>query len=131
MRARIAIVVLSVGLISLSACETPGPDSSQIVSDATPRCFNVHVLSGFETIDRDTLRVREGGRRYDIDLSGPDCDRIEWTQRIALQSAAGSSDICVGDQFGDGRVAFSVPETRRPVECRIEAVRSVSNGAGI
>lgn len=116
--------------LPLAACETSGESGPAVAARAARPCFNVRMLNGFETVDRDTLRVRDGGDRYDLDLSGPDCDTVEWTQRLAIETSPSSTWVCVGDSSGQGVIAFRTPATRRIVECRIDAVRPVNGGSG-
>lgn len=123
-----ALGILSAALAGLAACETAPPDPAAGGAPVAERCFNVRSLSGFDTVDRDTLRLRAGADRYEVDLSGPECDRLEWTHGVAVEASPSSLWICAGDQAGQGVIAFRVPETRRVVECRINAVRTVADG---
>lgn len=115
---------LTACLVVPAGCETPTPGPVGTPAPAHRQCFSVRFLRGFETIDRDTLRVRAGADRYDLDLSGAGCDRIEWTQEVAVESSPSSSWICVGDAPNQGLIAFRLPETRGVVECRIADVRA-------
>lgn len=104
-------------------------------SPAGRDCFNVRFLTGYEAVDRDTIRVHAGpSTEYDIDLQGGQCDTVDWAQRLAIESTP-SSWICVGDQAGQGEIRFREPATRRIVQCYITDVRRApsrdrSNGGG-
>lgn len=113
----------------LSACAAPEATQAPGPTQATPRtggdCFDSNFVTGYESVDRDTVRLDVGVRqRYDVDLSGPQCDQIDWTHRIALESRPGSF-LCAGTAPGQGTIAFRDPTIRRRVECHIDAIRHV------
>lgn len=88
-------------------------------------CFNTSFVSGFSTVDRDTVRLDAGPRRsYDVDLLGPGCDQLNWTESLALESSP-SSWICVGDGPSQGNISFRDPATRQRISCFIQNVRRV------
>lgn len=117
-------------LISLAALALAGCTASQAQDTTSSRqdgrdCFNVRMVSGYSSVDRDTIRLDAGPRRsYEVDISGPMCDQVDWTQRIALESNPGSW-ICVGDRVGQGEIHFRDFATRQRVSCFIDAVRRV------
>jgi hypothetical protein len=83
----------------------------------------VALVQGYSAVDRDTVRFDLGpGPAYDVDMSGPRCDAVDWTQRLALESTP-SSWICVGDAPGQGNIHFRDQLTRQATSCHIDAVR--------
>lgn len=88
-------------------------------------CFNVSMVTGYETVDGDTIRLDAGpSTKYEVDLSGGQCRNVDWTQRLAIESMP-SSFVCVGSQPGQGNIHFRDPATQRRVSCYIEDVRRV------
>lgn len=126
-RALVLSATLFVGV--LAACVTQPPSQAQNTAQRAPTgrdCFNVQFLTGYETVDRDTLKVDAGpGASYEIDIAGAQCTQMDWTHRLAIESTP-SSWMCVGSQPGQGSIAFRDPTTRRRVECYITAVRRVA-----
>lgn len=120
---RVPIGGAIVSLLVLTACAAQ-PQANGSASPPVGRdCFNVQFLTGYETMDRDTLKLRAGPcASYEVDISGAQCSQIDWAHRVAIESSP-SSWICVGNQPGQGTIAFRDPTTRRRVECFIEAVR--------
>lgn len=118
----------TLALLAATGCvaDAPnGPEAGVAARDGRD-CFNVQFVSGYSSVDRDTVRLDAGPRqRYDVDIQGPLCDQIDWTQRIALESTP-SSWICVGSQAGQGEVHFRDPATRRRTSCYIQEVRRVA-----
>lgn len=120
---------LSLATLMLAGCAASQAQESQ-QAERGPQfgrdCFNVRMVSGYSSVDRDTIRLDAGPRRsYEVDISGPMCDQVDWTQRIALESNPGSW-ICVGDAVGQGEIHFRDPATRQRVSCYIDAVRRVA-----
>lgn len=116
-------------LLMAAACAADAPNRPPTASDGRD-CFNVQFVTGYSSVDRDTVRLDAGPRqRYDVDIRGPLCDQIDWTQRIALESTP-SSWICTGRQAGQGEIHFRDPGTRRRTSCYIEAVRRVAEAEG-
>jgi hypothetical protein len=128
-RVRIITLCASIVVAIVAACASP-QDSTNTAANNPPSgrdCFNVQFLTGYETVDRDTLRVRAGpSASYDVDISGAQCTQIDWAHRVAIESTP-SSWICVGNQPGQGSIAFRDPTTRRRVECYIDGVRRVDD----
>jgi hypothetical protein len=118
----------STAALALAACTAaPEPQThAQAGPAAGHDCFNVSFVQGFSSVGRNTVRLDVGpGPKYDVDIAGPQCDQVDWTQRLALESSV-SSWICVGDQIGQGNVYFRDPTTRRRLSCYIQDVRRVS-----
>lgn len=116
------MLTLAIPMLVLAGCAAQAPQTARGPASGGD-CFNVSMVTGYSSVDRDTVRVDAGpSRTYEIDISGPMCDQIDWTQRIALESRPGSW-ICVGDRVGQGEIHFRDPATRRRVSCHIEGVR--------
>ena len=118
-----ACLALVIGFVIAScvAPEAPNADSQTSGRD----CFNVSFLSGYESVDRDTIRVRAAPQQsYEIDVSGAECNQLDWTHRLAIESTP-SSWICVGNAPGQGNIYFRDPATRHRVACYIQDVRRV------
>jgi hypothetical protein len=116
------IIVLTAVCLTLAcaAVDAPGPVSS---AASSRDCFNVSMVTGYEAIDDDTIRLRAGpSRDYELDLSGGRCRDVDWTQRLAIESTP-SSFICVGSQPGQGNIHFRDAATQRRVSCYIDEVR--------
>lgn len=116
------IPTLAIATLVLADCAAQSPQTDRGPASGGD-CFNVSMVTGYSSIDRDTVRLDAGpSRTYEIDISGPMCEQVDWTQRIALESRPGSW-ICVGDRVGQGEIHFRDPATRRRVSCHIEDVR--------
>jgi hypothetical protein len=82
-------------------------------------CFNVRSVSGFSTVDDDTVRIDVGpSRAYELDAGGATCVNLRWANQIALQADPTSSFLCVGDQLTTAKI-----HTDQGDECLIEGVR--------
>jgi hypothetical protein len=113
----LAIIAVSAACAALDQPQPEGADR------AGRDCFNVGMVTGYETVDTDTIRLDAGpSAKYDVDLSGGQCRDVDWTQRLAIDSTP-SSWLCVGSQPGQGNIRFRDPPTRRAVSCYIQAVR--------
>jgi hypothetical protein len=126
---------LSAAILALAACTAAPAPGTQARAGAAPGatagkdCFNVSFVHGFSSVGKSTVRLDVGpGQKYDVDISGAQCDQVDWTQRLALESST-SSWICVGDAIGQGNVYFRDPTTRRRLSCYIQNVRRVSEPA--
>nr|HRK63222.1 DUF6491 family protein [Terricaulis sp.] len=95
-------------LMALSACAADGAQSQTAQApDAARDCFNVNAVSGFDAVDGDTLRVSAGAsRRYELDVRGPGCNSLDWTENIALESRA-SEWLCAGDGPNLGQIHYT------------------------
>lgn len=105
----------------LAACAAPG----QTASNAAPSgrdCFNSNFVNGFETLDRDTVRVSTSPRtEYDLKISGPTCSNITWTNAVSLRTR-GSPWICTGSSAGIGDIRFRDSAQSQLVSCTIDSV---------
>lgn len=113
-------------ILLLTACTGPMTDqAASHVTAANSDCFNVSFLTGYESVDRDTIRVRISAQtQYDIELGGAQCNELDWTHRLAIESTPGSY-ICAGSAPGQGYIYFRDPATRRRVQCYIQNVTRV------
>jgi len=118
-------------LLSLCAVALIGPACAASAEQEAsgPRsgrdCFNIAMVGGYSSVDRDTIRLDAGpSRHYEVDVQGGICDQLDWAHRLALESRP-SSWICTGDGPGLGNIHFRDPGTRQRVSCFIEAVRRV------
>jgi hypothetical protein len=117
---------VSSAAIALAACTAAPQPQAQTGPTAGRDCFNVSFVQGFSSVGKSTIRLDAGpGQKYDVEISGPQCDQVDWTQRLALESTP-SSWICVGDAIGQGNVYFRDPASRRRLSCYIQNVRRVS-----
>ena len=108
-----------------AACAGAGPEPAASKS-RPPECFNVSMVQGFNQTGPNRLRVDAGPRQsYDIEISGPQCDRIEWSQSVLLRASA-SSMLCAGASLGQGDVAFHDLATGQSASCHIDAIRPVA-----
>lgn len=118
------IIVLAAFVMS-AACSAVDEPQSDAVATGNRDCFNVSMVTGYETVDEDTIRLQAGpSTQYDVDLSGGQCRNVDWTQRLAVESTP-SSFICVGSQPGQGNIHFRDSTTQRRVSCYIENVGRV------
>lgn len=109
--------------LALGACAVGDSPASTVGGNRD--CFNVSMVTGYETVDDDTIRLDAGpSTKYEVDLSGGQCRNVDWTQRLAIESTP-SSFICVGSQAGQGNIHFRDPATQRRVSCYIEDVRRI------
>lgn len=112
--------------ILLAAAACTAPSDHLVATPGSERdCFNVGVVTGYDSVDRDTVRLQAGpSTEYDVDLSGGQCNNLDWAHRLAIESTP-SSWICVGSQPGQGNISFRDPATNRRVSCYIGNVRRV------
>ncbi len=109
---------------TLAACTGRGEDLAAHALPAS-QCFNVAMIQGFRTTGQNTLRVDAGpGRTYEIRVSGPLCDQVDWAQSVALR-ASSSSWLCAGSSVGQGSVTFRDLATAQSASCYIDEVRPV------
>lgn len=117
-------IVLVTALALTAACAVPDNAQTDARISQGRDCFNVSMVTGYEALDRDTLRLRAGpSSEYDVDVSGAQCNTLEWSNTVAIESTP-SSWLCVGAQPGQGAVRFRDATTRRVVSCYIRDVRA-------
>lgn len=118
--------LLSLIALVLAGCAAADAQRGEADTRRSDRdCFSTTSVSGYGSVDRDTVRLDVGPRRrYEVDISGPGCDRIDWTLAIALDSRP-SSWICAGDRPGQGRISFRDPGSSWRTSCLIDNVRRV------
>ena len=88
------------------------------------RCL---ARKSYSSLDLHTVRLNVGASRScDVDISGPLCDEIGWTHRIAVEPRP-SSWICVGVRAGQGSFYFRDPTTQSRVSCFIQVCAASSN----
>jgi hypothetical protein len=120
--------------LALAACTAAPPPAARAEGPASHAtagrdCFDTNFVQGFSSVGKSVIRLDVGpGQKYDVDIEGSQCDQVDWTQRLALESTP-SSWICVGNAIGQGNVYFRDPTTRRRVSCYIQNVRRVSEPA--
>jgi Family of unknown function (DUF6491) len=112
---------VSLGVFALAAACAPTAQTAS--SGPSGRdCFNSGSINGYGTVSDETVRVSVGASRdYDLDIEGPGCRDIKWSNSIAVV-AKPSPWICVGDKFG-GDVSFRDTAGNRVTSCYIKDVR--------
>lgn len=122
--------LLSLLALALAGCAAANAQQERSGGRQSDRdCFSTASVSGYGSIDRDTGRLDVGPRRrYEVDISGPGCDQIDWTLAIALESRP-SSFICTGDRPGQGRISFRDPGSSWRTSCLIDNVRRLPEPA--
>lgn len=123
-------LVCASALALLSACAAPGAANESAAADTSGRdCFFASTINGYNNVDDDTIRVNTGpSRSYELDLVGPQCHQVQWTETLAIE-AHPSPSICVGDGPSQGNIAFRDTATHQTVSCMIGAVRRVQEEA--
>lgn len=122
---KVGALILFTLCMAAQGCAAPAPDGGSPPAQglASSDCFSSSFISGYETVDKHTIRVRTGvNDRYDIIFSGGRCDQLDWSQRLAIETPA-TSQLCVGKSLGQGTLAFRDPVSRRRIECHIDEVR--------
>jgi hypothetical protein len=107
----------------LSACAPTTQESRSASPPTAPACFNVAMIQGYTPTGQHTVRFDLGpGPAYEVDFSGPQCDSIDWTHQIAVDTQAGSL-ICTGNEAAQGNIIFRDPIVPHGTICHIDAVR--------
>jgi len=107
-------------------CAAPSAERSE-AARSSQDCFDIGMVQDYESVDKDTIRVRVGAAdKYDVDLGGGQCDQVDWTQRLAIEGRP-SSFICTGNRTDQGQITFRDFATRRKVQCFIRDVRKVTD----
>jgi hypothetical protein len=116
--------LFAIGIFALAAaCAPTAQTAATKPVDRTGRdCFNANFISGYTAVDEKTVRVSAGVKReYDLDIEGPNCSDIKWTNSIVIVSKP-SAWVCVGDKFS-GDVRFHNSTTSSVMSCYIKDVR--------
>jgi Family of unknown function (DUF6491) len=110
-----------IGVFALAAACAPTTQTAS--SGPSGRdCFNAGSINGYGTVSDQTVRVSVGASRdYDLDIEGPGCRDIKWSNSIAVV-AKPSPWICVGDKFS-GDVSFRDTGSSTVTSCYIKDVR--------
>ncbi len=87
----IIIACVAAACATQSPYATPNPNQTRSANTRSANdCFNVNFLTGYESVDSDTIRANAGSRdHYELDISGPQCNQINWTHRVALTTSSG------------------------------------------
>lgn len=118
------MVFAAVAAAAMCGC-TAYSQGEQAADTSGRDCFNVRSISGYSTVDDDTLRLNIGpSRSYEVDYSGALCSEVNWTNRIAIE-ARPSPWICVGRGFGQAEILFRDPSRQGVSQCYIDEVRAV------
>lgn len=121
-------LLFAAALFAFAACSSDPEDAAPIevgggaVAPAAPQdCFSPASVSGFTTVDSDTIRIEVGAdATYEIDAGGAQCMNLGFANQIALQPEATSSSICVADGALAGRI-----RTDQGDDCAIQSVRRI------
>jgi hypothetical protein len=109
-----ALLTLGVAAATPAFAESPAKPPSK------NQCFFTRNADGFAAPDEKTLYVRVGVRDvYQFEMFGT-CQDLDWNQRIALVSRAGSS-ICTGM---DADVVTHSPIG--PMRCPVRSVKKLT-----
>ena len=97
MRLTLTLPLAALGLAVLAACNSYAPASEPGISAQGGRqCFYAANVSGYRSGPNNTVIVNTNSRDYYEFRTQPYCaDRMDWENRIALRSRAGSF-ICAG-----------------------------------
>ena len=97
MRSTLSLPLTAIGLAALAACNSYGAVNDPRVSAQSGRqCFYAANVSGYRSGPNNTVIVNTNSRDYYEFRTQPYCaGRIDWENRIALRSRAGSF-ICAG-----------------------------------
>lgn len=93
-------LLLAASVITLFGCaaadDGPAEAEAATAADAGRDCFNTRNISGYSSVDDDTVQIRVGvNDYYDVDVFGT-CNQLDWSNRLAIVSNSGSF-ICAGD----------------------------------
>jgi hypothetical protein len=127
-------VVFAAALFALAACASDSEEAAPIElggaepAPVAPRdCFSPASISGFNTVDSDTIRVDVGASAsYEIDARGAQCANLSFANQIAILPGAATTSICVGDGPLSGTV-----RTDQGDQCDIQDVRRVGEPAAV
>lgn len=121
-----ALVAGLTAAFAVSGCASTG--GAVIDNPSLRNCFSSGRVSGFTPVDGTTVRLREGVRNeYELTLFGY-CPEVDWSQRIALRNASGSSMICTNDALGWEIIVLDRPGIS-PNRCRVRSIRKLEADA--
>ena len=97
MRTTLSLPLAALGLAALAACKSYGAaDAPGVSAQGGRQCFYAANVSGYRSGPNNTVIVNTNSRDYYEFRTQPYCaSRIDWENRIALRSRAGSF-ICAG-----------------------------------
>lgn len=110
--------------LALAGCASTPPQAGAEAAARTPRqCFWASNVNGFNSVDRDTIRVTAGVNDvFELDVSGAGCFDVDWATAIGLRSRGGDR-ICSGY---DAEIVYRSPNGLGPQRCFVTDVRRVS-----
>lgn len=113
-------------LVGLAACAAQGEENETAGTDRSGRgdCFNVSAVAGFNAVDDDTVKITSGAREFELDIRGPGCNQVQWTENIAIEGRP-SPWICTDDGPNQGQIHFSDSVVGQPRTCFIQEVRRI------
>lgn len=117
------VLVIAAGA---AACVAAGPQQGQrqLARSDGRQCFYSSQVNGFNPVDRDTVHVTVGANAvYELTTFGY-CPDINWSQRIAIRSTAGSNWICQG--YDAELLVPSLPRDGTLDRCPVNSVRRLS-----
>jgi hypothetical protein len=116
------VFVIAAAAALAAACATDAGTAGEESADAREGrdCFNTRSISGFTSVDDDTVRLNVGASRvYEVEVRDARCTQLDWASRITVEGDV-SDWICVGDSPSVGRI-----RTDQGDVCRIDSVRRV------
>ena len=120
---RSALILLSIGVATLSACAQQAASAPASVASSGRECFNARNISSFKAQGDNVVDIQVGVRRYyRMQLAGV-CPYVNWTRSLAVVTRSGSSWICEGF---DAEVVVPDPGLG-PQRCLVSSVRRLSD----
>ena len=120
---RSALILLSIGVATLSACAQQAASAPASAASSGRECFNARNISSFTAQGESTIDVQAGVRRYfRLQLAGV-CTNVNWARKIAVITRSGSSWICQGF---DADLVIDDPGLG-PQRCLVSSVRRLTD----
>lgn len=118
--------MLRIGLFAsaallLTACAT----GSETTSASERDCFRSESVSGFNVIDRNTIRVNVGASRHYLFTTNWATTNLDFSERIAIRSTNGY--ICTGNGLGV-EVVGGRPVASYPIQSIVREPEPASQG---
>ena len=117
-----ATILLCLGAtVALASCaqQPRGPN----YASSSRQCFHAGSVNDFDARGNGVVDVRAGANRYfRLQLFGS-CPNVNWSQRVALRTTAGSPWICQGL---DAEIIVPSPGIG-PERCLVSSVRRLSD----